>query len=245
MIDCHSHLAFMSDDIIADLISSASEISFWVQGGYDPKDWRKQQKLKEKYPNRIRSCFGLHPWYVRSDKFNKERDLEQFKMMMDHADCLGEMGLDFVGSNDEVKKERQLDVFEEQLKLASHKPVALHIVQAHGAALELLKDYKPKAFVHSFSGSYEVARDYVDMGIMISFGPQILNPNFKKARNSLKKLSLDSILIESDSPASSQDPEYDKKKFQQLASEVAKIKGIELKDLFLKVEENWNRLQES
>ncbi|MCJ8276468.1 MAG: TatD family hydrolase, partial [Bdellovibrionales bacterium] len=104
--------------------------------------------------------------------------------------------------------------------------------------------YSVTGFVHSFSGSYEVGKRYFDQGILLSFGPGVLSKNFIKARECLKKLPLEALLIESDAPYTRDDQSDPVKTFFSVAEEVAKIKEIKVDLLFEKVEENFKRLMD-
>jgi len=111
------------------------------------------------------------------------------------------------------------------------KPFVLHVVQAHGKALDLLKDYEVKGFVHGYSGSTEVAEQYFDMGILLSFGTGVLNENFKKARQAVKDLPAEAILIESDTPSSHDDRGDSLDLRMQVLNEVAKIRQVTVEEL--------------
>lgn len=241
ILDCHCHLSMLPTTVTAPLIQAAPTNKRWVLGGYDPKDWRLQLELKKKHPEKLRTAFGLHPWYVKSEYFELDRDFEQLKELIFQADLVGEIGLDFSGDSDQQKKQLQHEVFERQLSFGGDRPYAFHIVQAHGAALTLLKDYSLRGFVHSFSGSVEVAEKYFAEGILLSFGPSILNENFKRSREALEALPLEAILIESDFPSAEAGQDANKI-LMDVATEVAKIKSVDRDQLFHQVESNFNGL---
>lgn len=226
--DCHSHLSFLSEEEAIELIESTPNDQGWVLGGYQPNEWECQVSLKNKFPHRIKTCYGLHPWYVKSDEFDLSRDSEDLKIWSDQADFIGEVGLDFFGDESILKKDTQIHVFEKQLELAMGKPFVLHVVQAHGKALEILKDHPVKGFVHSFSGSIEVAERYLQEGLLLSFGTNLLNENFKKARETFKELPIEKILIESDTPSHALDTESPLRNLQLVYKEAAKIRGMDL-----------------
>jgi len=211
-------------------------------GGYSPEDWLAQEKVKEQNPNLFYSAYGLHPWYVRSPEFKLQEDLEQLKTYVDRADFIGEVGLDYSENGMDLKKEIQLHTFETQLDLGYDRPYVFHIVQAHGPALNLLKDYRVKGFVHGFSGALEVAQAYWDLGISLSFGPQILNPQFKKAREVLKEIPLSFLLLESDAPKDNMDESDPTSLYFQVVREAASIKGMAQGDLVEQVTENLEKL---
>lgn len=244
-IDCHSHLSFLKENELNEVIVEGKKenIKSWVMGGYNLEDWNRQLKVKKEYPSSIYTCLGLHPWeVVKLSKKEINLQLESLSDMLDHADFLGETGLDFFMENGRLESAKQKEVFEQHLSLSSTKPFVLHIVQAHGAALEILKNYSPKGFVHSFSGSYEVAKGYIDQGLLLSFSSNICSGKFSKARESLMKIPIESILIESDSPSGSNNLSSPVKTFFDTAQEVAKLRGIELESLLDQVTKNFESL---
>lgn len=260
-IDCHCHLSFLNKSAFTRCLQSAEPNKQWVLGGYDPQDWRQQIEFKSLAPTQVKTAFGLHPWYVKSEYFGLNDDFEKLKEMIFQADLFGEIGLDYFGDGD-LKKQLQLEVFERQLAFGNDKPFVFHIVQAHGDALALLNDFSVRGYVHSFSGSIEVAEKYVAEGILLSFGPNILNENFKKSRETLQELPLEAILIESDAPhygvrntgdptsqggedegkASLQEATNPNETLLKVAREVAMLKNIELSELLSQVELNFKKL---
>lgn len=245
-VDCHCHLSFLDEKETSSLIQSwqksqASEF-IWVMGGYQPSEWEVQVELKQTYPQSLKTCYGLHPWYVKSEEFDLSRDMEALKIWIDQADFIGEVGLDFFGDAQTLKKDLQLNVFEKQLQLSTGRPYVFHIVQAHGPALDILKDYNTSGYIHSFTGSIEVAEQYIDLGYLLSFGPNVLNPNYKKAREVLAEIPLDKLLLESDTPSHPLDEADPMKNLQKVYEEVSRIRGLSMLELADLVNSNFQRL---
>jgi len=114
---------------------------------------------------------------------------------------MGEIGLD--RAREGVDYDAQRAAFAAQLQLSQEHelPVILHIVRAHGHAIEHLEACRPiGGVVHGFSGSPEVARRYVKLGLHISFGALLNHPRAKRAKASVPVVPLDRLLIETDSP---------------------------------------------
>jgi TatD DNase family protein len=106
---------------------------------------------------------------------------------------------------------QQVVVFKEQLNLALSLdlPVALHCVRAWGILLEILQEKiqinigtekycRIPVMIHSFSGSIEIMRQLTDMGVFISFSPNLVSVRAESLRGVLKDVPLERILIESD-----------------------------------------------
>lgn len=123
--------------------------------------------------------------------------------------ALGEIGLDYY--YDLSPREIQKAVFERQLDLAYElkKPVILHIRDAHGDTIEILRAHKdrlPHCVIHCCSASWESAKIYLSLDCMISFAGPV---TFKKSVNLqevAKNVPLDRLMIETDSPYLAPEP---------------------------------------
>ncbi len=98
-------------------------------------------------------------------------------------------------------------MLEHQLALAKslNLPVILHAVKAHSELIALLKMFKLArgGVIHGFYGSLEVAQEYVKLGYKLGIGGLILNKDAKKLKTCVTNISLNSLIIETDSPAMS------------------------------------------
>lgn len=206
--DAHSHLSDKRLENRLDNLLNYSKlcgISRWVQGGISPQDWEKQVGLKKQYPGQILTSFGMHPWWVSE---NTEETLDSalslLKNKLAQADAFGEIGLDFGKRfTDPQVQLRQRKYFKLQLELlkTTQKPLVLHVVDAHQEVLaELKKHSLSKGIVHSFSGSVEEAKVYIDLGLTISISGVITRPGYKKLKQAAKALPQDKIVIETDCP---------------------------------------------
>ncbi len=117
--------------------------------------------------------------------------------------ALGEIGLDF--HYDFSPRDVQRELFLAQLDLAREMklPAVFHVREAHGEMLSLLQARKgrlPGGVMHSYSGSRESARQYLDLGFYISFSGTITFKNAQKVREAALLVPPDRLLIETDSP---------------------------------------------
>lgn len=208
-VDCHLHLA--DPRIFAragDLIQEAQSqgIDFFMQGGVDPGDWERQESLAQRYPGRIGLCFGLHPYFVAANDLETcEKELDFLARKIHMAIAVGEAGLDFRPHIMKDSRERQIQIFEQQLEIASfaEKPVVFHIVQAHVEALRVLDFYgvpERKGMIHAFNSSWGKAQDYIQRGLMISVGGAVCRPENSKLHEAVKQIPLEFLLLETDSP---------------------------------------------
>ncbi len=167
-----------------------------VTCGCDGESSRNAMQLSEKYPFVYFSA-GVHPGNIESGT-----TLSEIKKIAEHKKCvaIGEIGLDYYWVDD--NKPQQKKLFEEQIVLAKELdlPVIVHDREAHSDTLEILKKYKPKGVVHSFSGSVEMAEEILKLGMYIGIGGVITFKNAKKLPEVVKMLPEDRFVLETDAP---------------------------------------------
>ncbi|MDD5952193.1 MAG: TatD family hydrolase [Oscillospiraceae bacterium] len=148
----------------------------------------------------IYAAVGIHPGCIQGlpDDY-----LQQVESLLSHPKvvAVGEIGLDY-HFDDNAPKEVQKEVFAAQLQLAKDHdlPVIIHDREAHGDTMELLRKYKPKGIVHCFSGSVEMAREVVSLGMYVGLGGAV---TFKNARHPVEvaaSVPLTSLVVETDAP---------------------------------------------
>jgi TatD DNase family protein len=174
----------------------------------DPEDWQRQLELKRRHPREILTSFGLHPWWVaKATREQFEQEFLELKRLIDQADGLGETGLDYgprlEKSMGPDHRENQQHAFRRQLELAATKPLVLHIVRAHSDAISTLAEFGPfsrEGIVHSFSGTKENARKYLDLGLSLSISGGITRKGFESLKKAVAYIPLDRLLVETDSP---------------------------------------------
>ncbi len=154
-----------------------------------------------RYPDYLFPAMGLHPEDVREDWAavldRMEQALTQCKWI-----AIGEIGLDY--HFDTTYKEEQKLAFRRQLDwaLQMNLPVMIHSRDATEDMLGIMKEYIPKGLrgvMHCFSGSKEVAEQWVKMGLYLGIGGVITFKNCKLAEH-LEGIPLEHILLETDAP---------------------------------------------
>ncbi len=147
---------------------------------------------------------GIHPSDCKeiSDMQKALFDLEALiTSNRDKIVALGEIGLDYHW--EPIEKSRQKEYFYSQLDLAEKLsiPVIIHDREAHGDCFDAVADRKNMVGVfHSYSGSYEMAKDLINRGWYISFSGTLTFKNAERVREVAKKLPHDRVLIETDAP---------------------------------------------
>jgi TatD DNase family protein len=250
LIDMNSHLSAYELSDVIEIMSHSQTLQPWrrfVLSGYDLEDWSKQKAFLSGYSPLSREAFtaiGYHPWKVAKNAensgFSVSRELEAIEkqIAMDPAalSFIGEVGLDKTVASEACSMSLQARVFAKMLELASEhsKPLILHIISAHDLALKTLSEHSGlSGIVHAFSGSSEVALEYIRLGFKISVGPGVLNESFKKLRQALKEPALQGHLVfETDQPHSLETPEpYDYDLLSWIIAETAVLTGVPHEDL--------------
>jgi len=214
LFDTHAHLLDDQFDLDRNaLIASLPEagVSGFVEACVEAEDIPKIQALTLLY-DFVYGSAGIHPHSASTadstNLLHVERALEQSKIV-----AVGEIGLDY--HYDFSPREAQREAFATQLDLAitAKKPVIIHDREAHGDVMALLSARKGRlgGVLHCYSGSYEDAVKYVDMGYYIAFGGALTFKNATKQRAIAEKLPLERIVIETDCPYMTPEPHRGKR----------------------------------
>ncbi|MDD8019887.1 MAG: TatD family hydrolase [Acidobacteriota bacterium] len=189
-------------------------------------------KLKEER-NNIYLAAGLHPHDAR--KLSPEIFI-QIKKMAGSGQILaiGEIGLDF--HYNFSPPDKQIEAFSQQLALASELklPVIIHSREAAGKIIEIIKAlfYSGGGILHCFSESWPLARTMIDLGFLISFSGILTYAQATDVQEAARRLPLDRLLVETDSPYLTPYPEKKNNKRNEPAFVVTTARKLaSLKDI--------------
>ena len=204
IFDTHAHL--LDDHFDSDreqLIASLADnnVKLVMEACTDLGYLEKLIPFIERHPM-IYGAAGLHPEelgpYALSDLDAVESALAHEKIK-----AVGEIGLDYYWSEN-PPREVQREFFDAQLSLAAahHLPVIIHDREAHGDTVDILRAHKGQVtgVMHCFSGSYETAKECLDMGFYIGFGGALTFKNAKRNVEVAAKVPLDRLVVETDCP---------------------------------------------
>jgi TatD DNase family protein len=204
LIDSHAHLEmpdFRRD--LEEVIQRAKEagVKYIFTVGTEKKEWERALEIAQSYPF-IYAILGVHP---HNAKEIDDHTYETLKGLCqnERVRAFGEIGLDFY--RDLSPRDIQLNRFREQIALARELglPIVVHDREAHPETLEVLKSEKAEALggiIHCFSGDYEMAKECIEMGFYISVPGSITFKNTELFREIVRKLPLESLLVETDAP---------------------------------------------
>ena len=160
--------------------------------------------------------------------------------------AVGEIGLDYYWSTE--YKIEQKELFIKQIEIAKKldMPVIVHDREAHNDTFEILKKYKPKGAVHCYSGSTEMAKEIVKLGMYIGIGGVLTFNNAKKLCEVAKEIPIERILLETDAPYLAPVPYRGKINISSyiyyVAEKLAEIKNISLEEVLKVTNENARKL---
>ena len=217
-------------------------IDFVINSGSDLKSSYIGKELSEQY-DYIYFAAGVHPHELYDIN---ENVIKQIRQLAEHKKCV-EIGLDYY--YDTFSRETQKYWFEKQLLLSKslHIPVIIHSREASQDCFDIIKKSGvEKGVIHCYSGSLEMAEEYVKMGFLIGIGGVLTFPNAKKLVEVAKKISLEHILIETDSPYLSPVPNRgkrnDSRNLEFIVKKLADIKGVSPIDVANATLENGKKL---
>jgi TatD DNase family protein len=235
LVDTHCHLDF--EPLAAKLDPAlerarATGVSRIVAPSYDAQSRNKVVELGTK--SGVFPALGLHPWVA-----NENLDIAELgeQITCSGAVAVGEIGLD-------TKIERpdfdcQLEVFRAQVRLAAELdlPVILHCRGAFDEMLEVLRsEPRPvRGVVHAYSRGPELAQRLLGAGLVLGIGGAATRPRARRLHRTLKRISLDCLVLETDAPSIGLDGvdarEAEPCHVAQVAAAVATISGVDIAEV--------------
>lgn len=190
-------------------------------------------KLCDKY-DFLYAAVGIYPHNTHTCPYDEEtlRKLAGHKKVV----AIGEIGLDYF--YDDAPKATQLEAAEGQIILANelNLPISFHDREAHNDSLNLLKKYKPKGVVHCFSGSVEMAKEIVKLGMYLGIGGALTFKNARVLPEVIKEIPIENLVLETDAPYMAPVPVRGKRNrsdyIKYIAEKIAEIKGIYTNTVF-------------
>ncbi|NLK44977.1 MAG: TatD family hydrolase [Tissierellia bacterium] len=239
LIDSHAHLDDSRFDRDRDYIIKnlgKNGIVLVINIGADLKSSIASVSLAEKYPN-IYGTVGVHP---HSAKDMDESTIEILRSLAkrDKVVAIGEIGLDFYYDNSPRDEQRKW--FREQLKLAKELglPVVIHSRDAQQETYDILKEAQDgtlRGVLHCYSGSKEMAMEYIKLGFYISIAGPVTFKNARVLKEVAKAVPLDKLLVETDCPYLAPEPYRGKRNepifVKYVAGTIADLKGISYEEL--------------
>lgn len=251
LCDSHAHLtdkAFAGE--VGQIIKNAQEhgVDFIITSGYDLSSSKGAVELAEKYDN-VYASIGIYPENCEEFDENCEKEIENLAKNKKVV-AIGEIGLQYTENSPE--KEKQIAVFERQIKLAYRLglPIVIHCREAYGDCLQVLKKNKEYlkygGTLHCYCGSSEMAKEFIKLGLYISVGGVSTFKNAARVKEVAREIPCDKILLETDCPYLAPHPFRGAKNqpamIKFIAENLAALKGGSLENIAKQTTENARRL---
>ena len=270
LFDAHTHLNFekYTDEERRSLAAGieASEVAFIIDVADCVASAKQALADAAAYPW-CYAAVGIHPDHAST---YTDADIEEIRKLAadPKAVAIGEIGLDFYYGTDD--REEQQELFRKQIRLANElkMPIMIHSRDAHQLTMDILKEEgaftderkswfpgrpaagggsEPDARVqmHCFSGSPELALEYVKLGATISLGGPVTFKNGKKAAEVVRQVPIEYLLSETDAPYMAPEPlrgrpnrsEY----IEHIVRRMAVLKGLDYEEAARILTENGKR----
>ena len=244
-IDTHCHIVSEYYDDIENVIKNAidNDVLKIIVNGYNMQSNREVLELVKKY-DIVYGALGIQP----EELYDYNDD--SLKFIEDHINdekiiAVGEIGLDYHYDTD---KDLQKELFKRQLEIAYkyNKPVIIHSRDCIQETYNILKESKVKGTMHCYSGSKEMALEFIKIGFSIGIGGVSTFKNAKNIVDVIKYIPLEYIILETDSPYLTPEPYRGKKNEPMsipiIAKRVADIKDLDIKEIERTTTDNARRL---
>jgi len=237
-IDSHCHINFPElnqkiDEVLKNMESNKISHALCVSVTLDKIN--EILNLTKQYSN-IYASVGVHPDYEDI----KEPDIDTlFKYSKEEkVVAIGETGLDYFRLKGDLSWQRDRFRTHIQAAIKSKLPLIIHTRNAQDDTISIMKDEGANSatgVMHCFTESYDMAKKAIDLGFYISFSGIITFKNAETLRETVKKIPIENILIETDSPYLAPVPNRGKlnepSNVKYVAEKIAELKGISIEDV--------------
>lgn len=227
-------------------------VTKFVCAGYDIQSSLNSLNISEKY-DFIYSICGISPNDIPQSEQQLWKDIEEIsKIAKDNNSkklvAIGEIGLDYYWNKE--NKELQKQAFIKQIELANELelPIVIHSRDASVDTIDIIKNHKVNkvGIFHCCQLNQELVRQALELGYYISFAGPITYKSSKNAPEVIKMVPIDRILIETDSPYLSPEPNRgrrnDSRNVKYVAQKIADVKELTIEEVAQKTYENAIRI---
>ena len=241
LIDSHAHIQAKeysgeTEAVISRAVEAGVDKIIVVGGAGDMASNTAAVALAESCAS-LYATVGMHP---HDAKDVGEEELQELKKLAAHPKVIavGETGLDYYYNHSPHEVQRR--VFSQFIHMARDTglPIVVHERDAAPEAADLLRNEGAgglRGVIHCFTGNYEAARAYLDLGFYLSFTGIITFKNAEPLREVVRQVPLERMFVETDSPFLTPVPHRGKRNepayVRFVAETVAKIKTLDLEEV--------------
>jgi len=243
-LDSHCHL---NDDDFNDDINDVldkmveADVKRIMLVSVNPQSYLKGLSINDERLE-IKRSLGVYPEYTDLS----EQEYNEYLKYYQEVDAIGEIGLDYHWYKD--TKEKQKALFISQIELANklNKPIIVHAREAIQDTYDIMKQHPTKGVLHCYSGSAQMAKEFVKLGYYISIAGTITFKNAKEPLEVIKEVPIDRLLIETDSPYLTPVPfrgkRNDPSKVVLVGELIAKELNMDIEDFKKQINDNYECL---
>ncbi len=254
-IDTHAHLDMLEKRTPAEAVAKSKEegVRYIINVGSSIEGSKKSLEYAREFPG-VFASIGIHPHYVEGFGDEEVKVLESL-IRGSHGEinsepgtvgarykkvvAVGEAGFDFYRNLS--PRPDQEKAFRSQIELAIKYdiPIIIHDRDAHGDILRVLRDYSAwkgfRGVVHCFLGDTAFAMQCLEMGLYISYTGIITFPNAADTLEVVKKVPLERVFIETDTPFLAPQARRGKENFpgyvRYIAQKIAEVKNLSTEEV--------------
>jgi TatD DNase family protein len=248
-IDSHCHLDFpdlaQNLDGVLDAMR-ANNVGYGLCIGVNLRDFNKVLAVAQAHEN-LFATVGIHPDY----EDEAEPTVAELARLADHPKVvgIGETGLDYFRLKGDLEWQRERFRTHIQAAILANKPLVIHTREAAADTLRIMEEEGARntgGVMHCFTESWEVAQAALGMGFYISFSGIVTFKNAAALKDVARKVPLDRMLIETDSPYLAPAPYRGKINqpayVKYVAEEISRLRGITVEEVGEATSANFFRL---
>lgn len=205
IIDTHCHIYYNECENAEEIIKQCKKQNIKIiLNGIDKESNKQILELSKKYDN-VYAAIGYDHSVV--NKITDE-DINLLEEQIKNNDviAIGEIGLDYHWVKDNKDIQKRLFIRQIDLAIKYNLPIIVHSRDAVQDVYDILKNKNVKGSIHCYSGSKEMAKEFIKIGFYIGIDGPITFKNNKKQRDMVKDIDINHILVETDSPYLSPEP---------------------------------------
>ncbi len=234
-VETHTHLDLIkrnAEEVVKD--AAEKKVTKMVAIGID----LESSKIALEFASRFEGVYAAIGFHPHESKFLDEENLKELEKLAiakkNEVVAIGETGLDYYWNHSTLPC--QMEAFKKQINMAwkLNLPLIIHDREAHRDTLKILADEAKglKILLHCFSGDLDMAKVCIERGYYLGVGGVVTFNNAKKLRATVKEVSLENLVLETDSPYLAPHPFRGKpnepKYIPLIAEKIAEVKGISL-----------------
>lgn len=249
-IDSHCHLNMLADEPggIDAMVSEASDngIDHILCIAIDKASCEEVKAIADSYPE-VTASVGIHPNVDKAEQFT----VEELVAEASHPKviAIGETGLDYFRSEGDLEWQRDRFRVHIEAGKQTKKPLIIHTREAREDTMDILENEdaeKAGGIIHCFTENWETAKRALDIGFYISLSGIVTFKSAKDLQEVAKKLPLDRILIETDSPYLAPVPHRGKTNkpvfVKHVAEFLAELRGDTVENIAAVTSDNFRQL---